>query len=447
MKPVTRPLVPAALLMAATLAGPGCTRTVSSPAPPPRVLLVGIDGAEWELIRPLAAAGDLPAFRQLLEEGATGDLRSLAGYNSPALWTTILTGRLPAHHGIPGWTLEDERGDPQLVTSNMRRAPTLWEILGAAGLRSTVVGHLATWPATPIEGYLVTNYSPMAVTRGEGDHARTANPLKGTVWEDVPAQVFPPSLLTEVLPLRVDMADVGEEEMRSFISRPPPAPGALEADLLHSLRFAHAADRTYAGIFDHLRAKERTAFATVYFGGVDAVSHRFWRFMDPSLQGASDVERERYGKVIARYYAFVDRYLQRILRDLDSRTTLIVCSDHGFRAARKKDSRRNREYSGRHRLRGVLALYGRGVRRPAVVEDARLVDLAPTILALLGRPAARDMPGRVLAQALDPRLVDRLPAPVATYQALAPRPADRTPRPSPVDEQMLDQLRSLGYVQ
>ncbi|MDQ7087326.1 MAG: hypothetical protein Q9Q13_05460 [Acidobacteriota bacterium] len=39
------------------------------------------------------------------------------------------------------------------------------------------------------------------------------------------------------------------------------------------------------------------------------------------------------------------------------------------------------------------------------------------------------------------------PAPVATYQALAPRPADRTPRPSPVDEQMLDQLRSLGYVQ
>ena len=447
MKAVTRPGVSLVLLLSAALVSTGCARPPSTPTLPARVLLVGIDGADWELIRPLAEAGDLPAFRQLLAEGATGDLRSLAGYNSPALWTTIATGRLPADHGIPGWTIEDEQGNPQLVTSNMRRAPTLWEILGAAGLRSTVVGHLATWPATPINGCLVTNYSPMAVARGEGDHAKTANPLKGTLWENVPAQVFPPSLLEEILPLRVGVADIGREEVQHFIARFPSSPEPLEEDLLHSLRFAHAADRTYAGIFDHLLAKERTSFATVYFGGVDAVSHRFWRFMDPSLQGASDIERERYGKVIAHYYGFVDRYLRHLLRDLDSQTTLIVCSDHGFRAARKKDSRRNREYSGRHRLKGVLALYGRGVRQPASIDGAQLVDLAPTILALLGQPTARDMPGRALAQALDPQILAHLPDPVATYEALAPTPADRAPLASPVDEQMLDQLRSLGYVQ
>lgn len=78
----------------------------SLPVPPPtgdRVVLVGIDGATWDVIRPLAAAGKLPTFARLPSEGWSAPLRSMEPMVSPALWTTIATGKTPARHGIAGF--------------------------------------------------------------------------------------------------------------------------------------------------------------------------------------------------------------------------------------------------------------------------------------------------------------------------------------------------------
>src|SRR5688572_33217986 len=58
-----------------------------------KVLLVGIDGASFRVLDPLLAAGRLPAFASLRERGASGVLRSENPMISPALWTTIATGR------------------------------------------------------------------------------------------------------------------------------------------------------------------------------------------------------------------------------------------------------------------------------------------------------------------------------------------------------------------
>jgi hypothetical protein len=57
--------------------------------------------------------------------------------------------------------------------------------------------------------------------------------------------------------------------------------------------------------------------------------------------------------------------------------------------------------SGCHDPRGVLILYGAGVRRGARVGECDNLDLAPTLLALLGLPAAEGMTGRVLAEAFE----------------------------------------------
>jgi tetratricopeptide (TPR) repeat protein len=134
------------------------------------------------------------------------------------------------------------------------------------------------------------------------------------------------------------------------------------------------------------------------------------------------------------------------VKAMDGDTTLIVLSDHGFDLGATQDdpskTRDMRRVSERfHNPEGVLYLYGRGVKARARLDEAKLVDVAPTVLALAGIPPARDMPGRVIAEGLN----TRIPGPaVATYET-GPAAA-RGARDAQADPQILERLRSLGYI-
>jgi predicted AlkP superfamily phosphohydrolase/phosphomutase len=96
-----------------------------------KVILIGLDGATWEVIEPLRAAGKLPAFDRLVREGASGvalSIREPHPYESAALWTTVATGLHPEAHGI----LANAMGD-LAPTSNMRRVKALWNIASEHG--------------------------------------------------------------------------------------------------------------------------------------------------------------------------------------------------------------------------------------------------------------------------------------------------------------------------
>ncbi|HVI17615.1 MAG TPA: alkaline phosphatase family protein, partial [Gaiellales bacterium] len=65
-----------------------------------RVLIVGWDGADWEILDPLVAAGELPNLAALIERGRKGVSRSCLPSHSWAAWPTFLTGCDPAGHGV-----------------------------------------------------------------------------------------------------------------------------------------------------------------------------------------------------------------------------------------------------------------------------------------------------------------------------------------------------------
>src|SRR5262249_36901627 len=64
------------------------------------LLVVGLDGADWEVIRPLIREGRLPHLARLVGEGTSGTLLSEPPLLSPIIWTTLATGRPPTEHGI-----------------------------------------------------------------------------------------------------------------------------------------------------------------------------------------------------------------------------------------------------------------------------------------------------------------------------------------------------------
>lgn len=103
------------------------------------------------------------------------------------------------------------------------------------------------------------------------------------------------------------------------------------------------------------------------------------------------------------------------------------------------------ELSGSHRLEGILVMAGPGVEVGAHVPEASIMDVAPTILRVLGLPVAADLDGQVVEWAFTPEWLTEHPQ--VAVDAYAPRSGADSPELEAPNEKLLEQLRSLGYIQ
>ncbi len=101
------------------------------------------------------------------------------------------------------------------------------------------------------------------------------------------------------------------------------------------------------------------------------------------------------------------------------------------------------EISGTHRLHGILVLAGRPVQHGAALDDPCLLDIAPTILRVLGFPVAQDLDGHVLEEALEPAWRADHPLQTVASYGTVDHPIAVPQKPS---EELLEKLRGLGYI-
>ena len=147
---------------------------MSSPPPDRRVLLIGWDAADWQVIHPLLDAGLMPNLERLVNEGTMGNLASLSPMLSPILWTSIATGKRAYGHGVRGFVepLPDRSG-VRPVGTRTRNCKALWNILAQSERRSVVTGWQVSHPAEPVPGAMVSNL--FASAAGELNPARLAD--------------------------------------------------------------------------------------------------------------------------------------------------------------------------------------------------------------------------------------------------------------------------------
>lgn len=401
-------------------------------APTSRVVILGMDGLEYSLLDRMIEQGDLPAFKKMMAEGARGELQIPAPVMSPIVWTTLASGYAPDVHGIGGWTHGDHFSNAGDV-----RADRIWEVASAAGQKVLISGWLLTWPAAPVGGQLVSDRYIWSAPLDSGAQMNEE--------EGVSFTTFPSKLAEDLGPLRPDADWLLAQPLGYQVRRWGP--------LAHPLR----RDETQVRIWEKYWQDQR--LSAIYLNGADQISHLYWPFVDPGTaarirrepearleaaaraagskrvvpfaDGLDASAGEEAARTVPDYYRYLDGVLARVMAKVGEDTTLILCSDHGFTA-----STREPLTVGSHRPVGVLLARGPGIR-PGTVGSLELVDFAPTVYALLGLPAAADMPGKAWTQIFP--VTER--ARVASYQReVAPT------GPGANDDRLRQQLEALGYL-
>ena len=406
-------------------------------------MLLGFDGASFNLIEPLLAKGELPAIRQLMEEGSHGRLRSFRPAKSGVLWTSVATGKTMIKHGILDWTYVSETGLTVPYQDAGRRVKTYWEILSERGVKTGTLNWWVSYPPPPIQGgYLVSN----AFRRRQ--KADT---------------VYPNHLFDWLNPLRIT-PDAAPAEMSRQGFTPPRAeeatvPLGAARSVLDSFPIYFAYDMTVDRASDFLWKNHPVQVFSTYFRLPDVMSHFAGHFIDPEVHkatlalekggrlGAEALERidREMAEAVAPAYRFMDRTIAKYLARLDQSTLLIVCSDHGFAYFRGGYNHYNPAMEPPD---GVLFLKGPGVKKGYRIRSAQLFDLAPTILHAMGHPVADDMDGTFLSQAFeDPYVNAHPPTHIASYETTPRAKAAPGSGSHRVDEEVLEDLRTLGYIE
>lgn len=409
-----------------------------------RVLLIGWDSADWQLIHPLLDAGKLPTLERFVNAGVIGNLASLQPILSPILWNSIATGKRAYKHGIHGFTEPKSDGSGiQPVSSTSRKGKALWNILSQNGLRTQVFGWFASHPAEPLpDGVCVTDFFP-----------RISGPLDD-FSPLVPESVYPERLREVLEPLRVHPHEIEGSHLAPFLTRAldiDQSDPAHQANLFYLQRVLSQCASIHAAATWALE-HEPWDFAAIYYEGLDLFCHGFMQFHPPRMEGISEQDFEFYHEVVTGVYRFHDLMLATLLKLAGEDTTVILVSDHGFYS----DHLRPKIVPGAppnpaewHRSHGIVALRGPGILADERIYGSVLLDIAPTILALFGLPIGADMDGRVMAQAFEtPPQVGQIPS----WDAIdGPHPAGLHPPDKQIDpvaaQEAIQQLVELGYLE
>ena len=163
----------------------------------------------------------------------------------------------------------------------------------------------------------------------------------------------------------------------------------------------------------------------------------------------TDEEFARYRGVVEAGYRLHDMMLERLVELAGDDCVVMLVSDHGFHSDGLRPLVIPDIPAGpatEHRAFGIFCMAGPGVKEDDALHGAGLLDIAPTVLHLLGLPVGRDMPGRTLVEGLTE------PGEVASIESWEDRSGEAgmhaaDARPDVWAEQAaVEQLVELGYI-
>jgi hypothetical protein len=401
-----------------------------------RVVVVGIDGIDVPTLDRLRRTGRLPQFDRLLAQGVAS-LASDPDRDPARVWTTLATGQAPERHGVrslearrvagldgrlqpgaSGWSAITAATDllrltrPTIASGETRLIPAFWEVAARAGLRTAVVHWWATWPAPDDSGIVISDRALLRLERG--------GPQDG--------EIAPASLYQAL------QAGWSERRARAASEGAAAIAAELPGDLAAAMRRSAELDATLIDLAaDPLLGTPD--LLVLYLPGLDIAQHALFESQSSGALSPS-AAADRLA-ALEQYYVFLDQSLTRFLAagDRPVRRSL----GEGGRSIILVTQPGRVEHAGA----GMVALSGAVAATGQVSASATAV--APTVLHALGVPVARDLASGPVLELFTRAFVDAHPLrEVASFGAR--RSYARTGSGAPLDREMIERMRSLGYL-
>ncbi|TFH20341.1 MAG: hypothetical protein E4H03_12400 [Myxococcales bacterium] len=266
-----------------------------------RVLVIGLDGVPFALIRRWVDDGRLPNIKRLIESGAAGDLGSTMPPTSGPSWSSFSTGKNPGKTGIYDFLYRREGSyvfPP--VNASMRSGQSLWKILSEHGRRVVVVNLPLSYPVEEVNGVLISGWM-------------TPYFAKDFTW--------PPGLGEEI---NRAVGDYRIYPAETFAEGRKPAFFQACDELLELLT------RTNLYL---MKRESWDFFMTVYFD-TDRILHQLWHYLDPDHPWRGEGGRgEDLSEPVVRYFSRLDADIGRLVDAAGDNVRVMLMSDHGMGTA------------------------------------------------------------------------------------------------------------------
>ena len=395
-------------------------------SPGVKVRVIAIDGFDPAVYDSLRGQGRVRALASVFEAATS---IGAADVRDPArAWATIATGQPPEVHGLH--SLETRRvagvegavssGDdegigrairgasdllrltrPAIASGDELRVKTFWEVASEAGLRTVVVNWWATWPAGgsgPVAPVILSDRATLRLERGG----------------ELDAEIAPKETYDR---LRAAWPAIKE---RAALAAARVLPNAADPAISSAIRRSAELDALQILMLNHVE-EPATDLVTVYLPGLDIAQHTLLageRASPSTLAARLDAVRAYYD------------YLSDLVAGLRLENELVVIVTQPGRLPSASQ--------------GLISVVGR-LSGSGGGNETRPIDVAPTILYALGLPLSKELTGRPLVSLLAPVMVQKFPVrEVPTYGPRRARGAVR--HGQALDDEMVERLRSLGYV-
>ena len=334
-----------------------------------RIVVLQMDGLTLDFIAPLTSEKKIPNFSYIMENGSWLMIKNFRPHDKETLFTTFNTGKYPYKHKGFGKCYKFKNVSPCLYL--LPRFIFLYklEIFGifeTQPLPSTSEGILSTLKYFKIPSYVIES-SESKIS------SETILKFKNIIGE------FPKNNLTDFL-------------LNSFAQDEEVFQEALSTKQKSSPIYLHA-----------------------LFSGLDTVERRFWKYSRPE-QPLMEEPSPLYSMVIDRYYDYYDSIIGSFLSTLKEDEVLIIYSPYGMSPIPLWKRILNfiygtEEISAYHDNApdGIAIFIGSSIEKGGFQGEAEIVDMAPTLLYLMGFPVARDMDGSVIKKLIDPKILKRNP--------------------------------------
>jgi predicted AlkP superfamily phosphohydrolase/phosphomutase len=263
-----------------------------------RVIVIGLDGATFDLIRPWIEDGTMPTLKRLMQKGASGVLTTTLPPISSSAWVSFATGKNPGKHGLVDFVHPRQNSyQISIVSTQQRASKAIWNLLSEKGRKVGVVGMPVTYPPEEVNGYMVSDF----LTPSASDDYTYPLSLAGELEQAIGG--FP------LLP---------DERYRStkFTDR-------FIADMVADV------ERRLEGA-EYLLDNKESDFFFVLFWSNDMLQHETWSLLDETHPLHDPQKANQYRDLVVDFHRKLDQAVGRLVERAGPEDLVVVMSDHGF---------------------------------------------------------------------------------------------------------------------